>query len=625
MRRRAKRVGRRLLEISQRSFVWLVSLGALAFVGAVGYASDRVLRDQIGSESKAHATRTAELLGESAYAPGLMAMHDHARSRAAIAHELDVATRAAIRSGAILDAVIWTREGRILYSSRRAFVGQTYPLAPAVRAAFAGRETVDRTHMRRTPTDPAVDRLDVTIPVRRAPGMPISEVLDLAVPYARVTADIESRSKRLDTVVIAAGGLLYLLLLPFLRRAGRVARRQYDPRQARLVEELEDAIARRELHLEFQPLIDLRTRRVAATEALVRWNHPRRGPVPPDEFIPIAETSPFFWDFSLHVLDLALAECAECRRKGLSLAVAVNVSSGNLLDPRLPTELRRLLAKHDLPPGALELEVTEGAIMEESQRAAAVLGEVAAVGIGKIAIDDFGTGYSSLARVRVLPIDAVKIDRSFIREMDATGDSALVRSVIALAHNLGLVVVAEGIENPETANRLARLGCDMGQGYAISRPLRAGEIVPWVDAWDAREQAPEPDDERRAGPGRRRDDYFSVAFKNAPEAMLIADDAGRWIDANVAASELLGVDREEVRRRRWGGFTPNTSGRELDDTWQELLTQGSVRGAWDVVDAAGRQTPIEFEATANFLPGLHLFVVRPRASAFSGPQGSISA
>src|SRR5205085_10896937 len=186
-----------------------------------------------------------------------------------------------------------------------------------------------------------------------------------------------------------------------------------------------------------------------SAEALVRWNHPRRGRVPPDEFIPIAETSPFFWDFSLHVLDLALGQCAACRRRGVDLSVAVNVSSGNLLDPRLPAELRRLLAKHDLPPGALELEVTEGAIMEESERAAAVLSEVAAVGIGRIAIDDFGTGHSSLARVRALPIDALKIDRSFIREMDATGDSALVRSVIALAHNLGLVVIAEGIENPQ--------------------------------------------------------------------------------------------------------------------------------------------------------------------------------
>jgi PAS domain S-box-containing protein len=420
------------------------------------------------------------------------------------------------------------------------------------------------------------------------------------------------RSTRLNPIALAAGVLVYLVLIPLLVWATRAVGGDGDARRARVVRELRRAVRHGELSLEFQPLVDLRTGAVKSAEALIRWDHPERGRIAPDEFIPIAESSAFFWDFSLHVLDLALAGCAECRRQGVQLAVAVNVSSGNLLDTRLPDELRRLLAKYSLPSTTIELEVTEGAIMEQTERAERVLDALAEVGVGRIAIDDFGTGHSSLARVRALPIDALKIDKSFIAEMDATGDSAMVRSVIALAHNLGLIAVAEGIENRETYERLARLGCDLGQGYCISSPLTLSALRRWVEDRGIGPQMriEEDDDDRRRGPGRRRNDYFAVAFDNAPEAMMIADDAGRWVDANVAACEMLGVSREALRLRRWGAFSPPAARGDLDQIWATLVDEGHALGRWLLQGGDGRQIPIEYEATGNFLPGLHLFVMR---------------
>ena len=603
-----RRVGRRLREASQRHFVWLISAVALGFVAAVVLVSDYILRDQISSHSRANAVDSAELLAASGYEPAIAQMMR--RGARTARPELTAATRAAVRSGAILDATIWRRDGLIMYSSRAGLTGRRFRLPPDVSSALAGREHVAHTRTRQSPDDPSDNRLDVTIPMSMHGGAPAAAV-DLEVPYANVARDIDARAHRLDRVVAAAGAMLFALLIPLLVYAGRLVRRHVVPGQARLVGELERAIGAGELLLEFQPLVDLRTGAVRSVEALVRWDHPRRGRIPPDQFIPLAETSPFFWDFTLHVLDLALAQAASFRRAGLDLSVAVNVSSGNLLDPRLPTELRRLIARHELPAAALELEVTESAIMEESERAAAILGDIAAVGIARIAIDDFGTGHSSLARVRALPIDALKIDRSFVRALESSGDSALVRSVIALGRNLGLLVIAEGIETPSTAARLAQLGCDLGQGYWFARPLPAEELVSWL-GWRSPESAMLGRDssDRRDGPGRRRDDFFSVAFKTAPEAMMIADDAGRWVDANVAACELLGVTREEVRFRRWGGFSPGRSAAELRSTWEALMREGSVATRWEVRGAAGGSMQVELEGTANFLPGLHLFVIR---------------
>ncbi|MEA2496991.1 MAG: hypothetical protein QOJ29_4902 [Thermoleophilaceae bacterium] len=613
--------GRRLLGASQRHLIWFASVAALVLVAAIAFATDRSVRGQITVESRQDAVRVGQLLAHSSYAPAVAraASSNIPLPRAAdgglpksVRAELDSATAASIRSSDILGVTVWGRDGRILYASRGHLLGRRFPVEAETRRAFRGVET---SRIERSPgsgADFATARIDVNVPIRAGVTGPPVAVLELAVPYAPVTAEIERRAIRLDKIVITAGLLLYLLMVPILIWVGRAVRTQFDPRRTRLVERLRRAIENEQIRLEFQPLVDLRTGAVKSAEALVRWDDPRHGRIPPDDFIPLAEGSAFFWDFTLHVLDLALEECAACRRRGLEISVAVNVSVGNLFDARMPTELRRLLTKHHLPATALELEVTERALMDEGEEAAGALEQLAAIGIGHIAIDDFGRGHSSLARVHSLPIDTVKIDRSFIAEMSATDDTAMVRSVIALAHNLGLIVVAEGIEDHESWGRLARLGCDLGQGYCISRPLPGAAFQAWLESYEpgSLSSADQSERGRRTGPGRRRDDYFAVAFDNAPEAMLIADDAGRWIDANVRACELLKVSRATLRLRRCGSFSPAASRTALGTVWSELRSEGCASGTWTIADDEGTPVSVEFEATASFLPGLHLFVVR---------------
>jgi PAS domain S-box-containing protein len=379
-----------------------------------------------------------------------------------------------------------------------------------------------------------------------------------------------------------------------------------------VVGELRAALAKDELELHYQPIVGLRSGRLRAAEALVRWSHPDRGLIAPDAFIPLVEGTPLFWDFTLHVTELGVRQAAAWRAQGLDLPVAVNIAAGDLLDPRLPLELERLLARHGVPPSALELEVTEGALMDDVGRAAHVLREVHRIGVDLIALDDFGTGFSSLARLRDLPIEAIKIDRSFIAEMSAAGDSALVRSIIALAHNLGLHVVAEGIEDAATWERLALLGCEFGQGFHIARPLTAAAFAAWLARYQPTAKiTSEMITDRRTGPGRRHSDYFAVAFENAPEAMLIADDGRRWIDGNRAASELLGLDKAGLRRRHVGDFSAADSAAEVEALWQSLVQDGEIRARWTLVTPDGDTRGVDFTAQANFMPGLHLFVFRP--------------
>lgn len=595
----------RLAGMSGGYFVWIISAVALAFIVGAALVAGRVVKESVRVErSHEYARATAEALARSAFAPAIEREWRPGRALAPeTQRELAVIGAAARRSGVVSGVTLWARDGTILYSDHPASAAG---MPAGVRKAFRDlKQVVERGKPRRGPQTFAL-----SLPIAFQGGPRPAAVLQV---HARdKSASTSSWLHQLD-IAIALGGLLaYLLVLPLLARAGRVLRREFDPRLARLIRELERGIERREFRIELQPLVDLRTGAVESAEALVRWDHPDRGRIPPDDFIPAAEASPFFWKFSLHVLDLALAEVASLERAGIRLPVAVNVSSADLLDPRLPLELRRLLVAHGVAADLLHLEVTETAIMAETDRAASVLGDVAAVGIGCIAIDDFGTGHSSLARVRDLPIDVLKIDRSFVAEMDSTDDSSLVRSIISLAHNLGLKVVAEGIESPETAARLGRLGCDLGQGYSITRPLPPEEVAPWLTRRGGYRVADgELEDSRRRAHGRRRDDYFALAFDNAPEPMLIADDARRWVDANRAACQLLGLTREEIRTR--APVVPVHEA-ELDSAWASLSRDGEASGRWSLTVGSSERRCVDFEASAQFLPGLHLFVLRPTST-----------
>ena len=252
----------------------------------------------------------------------------------------------------------------------------------------------------------------------------------------------------------------------------------YSPRRLSLAGELRSALESGELELHYQPKADVISGRIVGVEALVRWNHPRHGLLGPEEFVPIAEQTGLIVPLTRWVLAAAMRQCRAWQEQGYELSVAVNLSARSFLDTALAVDIPQLLKVHNIEPTLLELEVTESTIMLDPARATATLERLSELGL-RLSIDDFGTGYSSLANLKRLPVDMIKIDKSFVLEMATEhSDAAIVRSTIELAHNLGLQVIAEGVEDRQIWEELARLGCDFAQGYYLSRPLPADKLAP---------------------------------------------------------------------------------------------------------------------------------------------------
>jgi diguanylate cyclase (GGDEF)-like protein len=255
--------------------------------------------------------------------------------------------------------------------------------------------------------------------------------------------------------------------------------RPVPDRVARLGE-LRRAIEQGELVLHFQPKLDLRSDRLSGVEALVRWQHPERGLILPAEFLPLAEHTGLIVPLTTWVLDAALAQCRAWSDTGIDLPVSVNISERSLLDPTFPDHVAELLGRHELPGERLQLELTERSLIRDLRAATAVVEGLHELGV-RISIDDFGTGYSSLSRLRDLPINELKIDRSFVTDMDEDGQgAAIVRSAIDLGHHLGLEVVAEGVETEDTLGELRELGCDAAQGFLLLRPMAAERVTSWL-------------------------------------------------------------------------------------------------------------------------------------------------
>jgi diguanylate cyclase (GGDEF)-like protein len=250
----------------------------------------------------------------------------------------------------------------------------------------------------------------------------------------------------------------------------------YSPSRLALIGQLRRAIAKRQLVVHYQPQYELRTGSMVAVEALVRWQHPELGLLPPDQFIPVAERTGLIRPLTLYVLNTALAQCRAWADEGLVLNVAVNVTGRDLLDLRFPEEVPDLLRRWDVPPERLELEITENTVLSDPARARTILSRLYELGVA-VAIDDFGTGNSSLGYLTRLPIEVLKVDRSFVTRMGESDDDArIVRSTVDLAHNLGLKVIAEGVETEEVRRLLRELGCDMAQGFHLGRPVPAEAI-----------------------------------------------------------------------------------------------------------------------------------------------------
>ena len=246
-----------------------------------------------------------------------------------------------------------------------------------------------------------------------------------------------------------------------------------------LLTELRQAIDHDELRLFLQPKVRLSDDAVVGAEALVRWQHPVRGLVPPLEFIPFAEQTGFVRQLTLWMFDRAARMSRELHAQGFALRLSINLSTRDMLDIELPSRLEEILQRHAADATAFCLEITESAIMDDPQRAQATLDKLSQRGF-TLSIDDFGTGYSSLAYLKRLPVDELKIDKSFVMNMQADDDDEkIVRSTIDLAHNLGLTVVAEGVENGVILEQLRALACDEAQGYFLSKPMPAEALVPW--------------------------------------------------------------------------------------------------------------------------------------------------
>jgi diguanylate cyclase (GGDEF)-like protein len=257
----------------------------------------------------------------------------------------------------------------------------------------------------------------------------------------------------------------------------------YTARRLSLVAELRAALNEGALQLHYQPQVDMDDGTVHAVEALLRWNHPKHGFIPPDEFIPVAEQSGLMGQLTHWVVDTALGQLHAWRVAGLDLSVAVNISARSLMDPTFASEIESLLLLNGIDADRLVVELTETSLMTDIARGADVLRRLAATGC-HLSIDDFGTGYSSLSRLARLPVDEIKIDQSFVMGMTQDESNALiVRSTIDLGRGLGLRVVAEGVEDEATWDALAALGCKAAQGYLLSRPLPAELIPTWVREW----------------------------------------------------------------------------------------------------------------------------------------------
>ena len=258
---------------------------------------------------------------------------------------------------------------------------------------------------------------------------------------------------------------------------------QYSPQRLTLIGELRQAIENDLLLLHYQPKLDTRTGRITEVEALVRWNHPIHGMMPPEDFISLAERTGLIKHLTRWVLKHALQQGSIWHRQGIDIRIAVNLSTRNFLDPDFPDVITGLLAAYDFPPELLMLEITETTIMTDPDYSLGAINRITQIGV-QFSIDDFGTGYSSLSYLKKLPISEIKIDKSFVLEMMTDeNDAVIVHATIELAHNLGLKVVAEGVENKVIMKKLQDLGCDLLQGFEISKPIEAKDFVNWYESF----------------------------------------------------------------------------------------------------------------------------------------------
>ncbi|HZA16819.1 MAG TPA: bifunctional diguanylate cyclase/phosphodiesterase [Pseudonocardiaceae bacterium] len=303
-----------------------------------------------------------------------------------------------------------------------------------------------------------------------------SAVAGMALTEIETTRDADTLLQRAD-MALRAARCADETVRCYVPSMGQLLLRRFQ-----LVTQFRHALDAGQFDVHFQPQLALASRQVTGVEALVRWRHPELGMLDPEEFVAIVETTGLIDPLTDFVLDRSLQQCRSWLDRGLSLSVAVNLSVRNLADTAFPSRVADALARHQVSAALLCLELTESAVMSDPEHAMPVLRGLHGLGV-RIAVDDFGTGYSSLAYLRRLPVDEVKIDKSFVLGLASDlGDLAVVRAIVDLGHSLGLIVIAEGVEQDVTRDQLVEMGCDVAQGFLISRPLRADRFDAWLAA-----------------------------------------------------------------------------------------------------------------------------------------------
>ena len=394
--------------------------------------------------------------------------------------KLDRAVASGQHQGVLSTLTIFNVGGQVLYSSQPGRRDTRLPIEPELAAAFRG---VDRAHRHPNDFDPTTQRrtgvLDAFEPLRDPGGGRVYGAVEVGLPLAPVKADEAGIRTRILWFLLIGAVVLWLLLLPLTRGGARALAAGWDPARRRLLRDFRAGLDRGEIELVYQPQVDPHTGRIHAVEALVRW---RRGGelVAPGAFLPVVEISPLMRRLTDRVIDLALAQLRVWAQRDDDLRISINLSSTDLSDDDLPERLARALREHAVPGSCVTVEITETAIVRDTERAQRVVEAITALGID-VAIDDFGTGEASLDRLRMLPIRELKIDQSFVAAEDERSRSYLA-AIVSFAQRLELRVVAEGVETAAALDFLQALGCDLVQGFYIARPLSPEAISADLDA-----------------------------------------------------------------------------------------------------------------------------------------------
>jgi EAL domain-containing protein (putative c-di-GMP-specific phosphodiesterase class I) len=401
----------------------------------------------------------AELIALSALLPSLDA--DHNRLSPLDRRQLSAAITRLDADGARQGLRVWWADGSLAYRSPGDRRRLSAPSGMRGRPWSVEQQPLDGR--------PAV--LATYLPVLSG-GVP-GAVLERARPLAPVLADEAAERRGVYAYFGAVGVLVWLGVLPVSLRLARLVAGAWDPRRRRLLKRVARGLADGEFELHYQPKVALASGEIDGVEALVRWR--RQGKlIAPGHFLPAVEHSELIRPLTLFVLDAALGQVSDWKREGRTIPVAVNLAPGNLADLRLPHDVEAALGRHHVPASQLTLEVTETAVIEDDAAAGRTLRQLADLG-ARVSIDDFGTGHSSLSRLSRHPFHELKIDRSFVTELTGL-ERPMVATIIRLAQSLNLRVVAEGVEDLATLNALRTLGCDVAQGYVLSRPVPAAEL-----------------------------------------------------------------------------------------------------------------------------------------------------